>query len=243
MTAADRDIPPGLQTEGVEIADIIKSSELNLDPKRHSGKFRETRQAIKKLPHFSLGEVLDIVPTSRFRIDPEKIYKYVEIERVGVGEYDYTEYRGWQLASRAKLRPKAGDIFIPHLWSCAGKWFVAAGDCSDVVVTNGCAQLRFKSGKEEFFPDLAIGLCSDSFSVQVRGFSTGSDGLAEISDDDLLTIVMPRILTSEQRDKVAKHLEPVLSGEARFAKFAHSIMNQTPTFPIPPRRKSHCALV
>ncbi len=41
-------------------------------------------------------------------------------------------------AGSASTEP--GDIFIPQLWSCAGKWFVAAGNCKDVVVTDRSAQ-------------------------------------------------------------------------------------------------------
>src|SRR6185436_15052514 len=120
--------------------------------------------------------------------------------------------RGWQLASRAKLQAQPGDIFIAHLWSSAGKWFIASGDCKDVVVTNGCAHLRLKNTCEGMLPDLAVGLCSELFSVQVRALSTGSDGLAEISDDDLLSIILPKALSLNARKKVQEQLVSVLSG-------------------------------
>ena len=119
---------------------------------------------------------------------------------------------------------------------------MAAGDCADVLVTNGCAQFRFRTGKERMLPELAVGLCSEAFSVQIRAFSTGSDGLAEISDDDILQIILPNTMTDDIRNNVAAHLDAVLSGEARFVKFAATIIQQT-DFPVPPNRKSHCALV
>lgn len=242
-TVEDRDVEAGPQSEGIDIEEIARLPDLNLDPKRHSAKFNRTTRAIRKGQHFKLGDVLEIVATARIKIDPAKVYKYVEIERVGVGEYDYSESRGWQLPSRAKLSTKPGDIYIPHIWSCAGKWFIAAGDCQDVIVTNGCTRLRIKEGSSEILPDLVVGLCSEAFSVQMRGLSTGSDGLAEIVDDDLLNIVLPKLLAANVRERVAKHLLPMLSGESKFSKFAQEIMNDLPKYPIPAPRKSHCALV
>lgn len=239
----DRDIPQGPQTGGIDIAEITNLSDLNLDPKRHSGKFIETRSAIKSMKFFRLGDVLEVVPSPRKKIEPANIYKYVEIERVGTGEYDYNELRGWQLPSRARLSAKPGDIFIPHVWGCAGKWFIAAGDCRDLIVTNGCTRLRLKEGKEDILPDLVVGLSSESFCVQMRGYATGSDGLAEISDDDLFEIVLPKALKATAREKVQRQLAPILAGESTFSKFAKLIIDDSDNFPVPPPRKSHCSLV
>lgn len=242
-TIAERETPAGSQAEGVDIATITSTRDLNLDPKRHSAKFRETQRAIKNMKHLRLGDALEIVPTTRFAATPGKVYNYVEIERVGVGEYDFVELRGWQLPSRAKLMAKAGDIFIPHIWGCAGKWFMAAGNCDNLVVTNGCTRLRVKDGKEGVLPELFLGLCSEAFSVQMRALATGSDGLAEIVDDDLLNIVLPKTLTARTRKDVEGRIELLLAGEARFGKFARSVIDATPEFPVPEPRKSHCALV
>ncbi len=240
---ADRELSKGAQTDGVEISDIIGSPDLNLDPKRHSSKFKRTRTSIVSLPNFKLGDILTVVPNERVHIIPSKIYKYVEIERVGRGEYDHTEMRGWQLPQRAKLTAKAGDLYIPHLWSCAGKWFMAAGNCDDVIVTNGCTRLRINDSSRDYLPDLMIGLCSEAFSVQLRGFATGSDGLAEISDHELLEIVLPRVMGAEDRARVLDRIEPIVEGSATFSKFADAIFSELPSFPIPKPRKSHCALV
>jgi len=242
-TVEDRSVQAGPQTQGVDIADVVRLPDLNLDPKRYSPKFLDTQRAIKKVHHFTLGSVLDVVSTSRSKVEPAKIYKYVEIERVGVGDYDYNELRGWQLPQRAKLRAKPGDIFIPHVWGCAGKWFFAAGDCNDLIVTNGCTRLRPKEGTEEYLPDLVVGLCSETFCVQMRALATGSDGLAEISDEDLLGIVLPRLLKPFECEQVSKRIEPLLSGESRFSKFAKAVIDNTSKFPIPASRKSHCSLV
>jgi len=242
-TVEDRDIPSGPQTRGVDIADVVATPDLNLDPKRHSEKFHGIRESIKTMSHFRLGDIADVVPPSRLRVDPSRIYKYVEIERIGIGEYDHIEARGWQLPSRGKLTASAGDIFIAHIWSSAGKWFIAAVDYENLVVTNGCTRLRLKHGKEDMLPDLVIGLSSEAFCIQMRGFATGSDGLAEIVDDDLLNIVVPKALSEETREHVAKQLAPILAGEFKFAKFTKSIMNATLGFPVLPTRKNHWSLV
>ena len=239
----DRDIPNGPQIQGIDIEDVIAIRDLNLDPKRHSGKFIETQNAIKEVTHFRLGDVLEVVPAARPKIEPARIYRYVEIENVGTGEYDYIEQRGWQLPSRAKLPTKPGDFFIPHVWGCAGKWFIAAGDCKDLIVTNGCTRLRLKSGQEEMLPYLVVGLCSEAFCVQMRGLATGSDGLAEIVDDDLLSIVLPKMLNQAARTEVEKLLEQMLIGELTFAKFAKTLLDDMPKFPSPALRRNHRALV
>ncbi len=242
-TIEGRDPASGPQTEGIDIMEAVQRPDLNLDPKRHSAKFIQVRRAIEQLEHFRLGDALEPVAPTHPRINPAKIYKYVEIERVGSGDYDYTETRGWQLPSRAKLSAKPGDIFIPHIWSCAGKWFMAAGDCRDLIVTNGCTRLRLKEGKGDILPDLVVGLCSEAFSVQIRGFATGSDGLAEIVDDDMLDIILPKALSDAARAKVMQQTATLLAGESRFSKFAKSVLEATPRFPSPALRKNHWALV
>jgi type I restriction enzyme M protein len=239
--ADERDVPTGAQTRGVDIELVAGTSDLNLDPKRHSGKYFALRKSIEEIPHFRLGDVLDAVPNARPRIDRAKTYKYVEIEKVGVGDYDHVELRGWQLPQRAKLSVIPGDVFIPHLWSCAGKWFIAAGNCEDVIVTNGCTRLRVKEGKRGMVRDLVVGLCSEAFAVQLRALSTGSDGLAEISDDDLLEVKLP--LLGEQAERMIPRIDALLSGESRFSQVARSLISDLPDFPIPPSRKFHGSLI
>ena len=196
-TMEDRDVVNGPQMSGVDIESIAGSPDINLDPKRHSLKFRDIRRKVSSVDHFRLGDVLEVVPPTRFTIDKSRVYKYVEIEFIAVGDFDYTETRGWQLPTRAKLAAKPGDIFVPHVWGCAGKWFIASGDCDNLVVTNGCTRMRVKNAKADYLPHLVVGLCSEVFSIQMRALATGSDGLAEVSDDDLLAITLPRITSQK----------------------------------------------
>ncbi len=240
----DRDASTNVhQTQGVDIADVVDSPNLNLDPKRHSSKFKELRSRIERHPYFRLGDILEVVSQKRLKLIPSKTYKYVEIENVGIGEFDFAELKGWELPDRARLAADAGDVFIAHLWSSAGKWFVAAGNCADIVVTNGFARFKFKERTIGARADLFVGLCSEAFRVQIRALSTGSDGLAEISDPDLLSIVLPKRLKDEERANVEKQIDTLLSGNSRFEKFAKSVAEGVQDFPSPTKRKSHCALV
>jgi len=72
---------------------------------------------------------------------------------------------------------------------------MAGGATDDLIVTNGFYRLRIKKGKENFLPDLALGMCSEAYRVQMRGFATGSDGLAEIVEQDFNDVVLPNIKT------------------------------------------------
>lgn len=238
----DRERPRGVQTSGVAISEILSTLDLNLDPKRYSSKFRKLRAEIVQKPHFVIGDVLEVVAKAPFRPKQSEIYRYVEIERIGVGEFDYNELRGWQLPTRAKLRAEPGDIFIPHVWGCSGKWFIAAGDCTSLVVTNGCTRLRIREGQEARLIDVVAGLSSEAFAVQMRALATGSDGLAEIVDADLLGITLPEITDQTIRDSIEKHLEPTLVGDDRLSKFLKGAIKRS-RYPVPSPRKSHCALV
>ena len=146
------------------------------------------------------------------------IYQYVEIENVGWGEYDSEALRGWELPSRARLRARPGDVFIAHLWSSAGKWFIAAGETENPLVTNGCAHFRLLENAGDKLADLAIGLSSEAFRVQLRALSTGSDGLAEISDADILNILIPVVSDRKIRESIEQDLVHVRAGRASFPR-------------------------
>lgn len=85
-------------------------------------------------------------------------------------------------------------------------------------------------------------LNQSAFSVQMRALATGSDSLAEIVDDEL-SILLPKMLNSATREKVARQIEPMLAGESTFAKFARTLLDDMPKFPAPALRKNHWALV
>jgi hypothetical protein len=203
----------------------------------------DVRRAIEQVPHFRFGDVAQVITAPRTRIEPSKRYKYVEIERIGIGEYDHVEQRGWELPQRGKLAAQTQDIFIAHIWSSAGKWFVAADDAKELIVTNGCTRLRLLPGKEAYLSDLALGLCSEAFAVQMRAFATGSDGLAEIVDEDILNITFPTIVDPETRGMVDAQIKLIITGTTTFEKFARHFLKDVQRFPSPPVRANHWALV
>jgi type I restriction enzyme M protein len=129
-TIADREIGMGPQSEGIDIAEVASISDLNLDPKRYSSKYRAVRRRIEEEDCFCLGDVLELASKGRPNVVPSNLYQYVEIELIGIGEYDFTEMRGWQLPGRARLLADAGDIFIPHLLGLRWKMVHGGGRLS-----------------------------------------------------------------------------------------------------------------
>ena len=103
--------------------------------------------------------------------------------------------------------------------------------------------MRLKNGQEGILPYLVVGLCSEAFCVQMRGLATGSDGLAEIVDDDLLSVILPKMLNPSGRTEVEKLLEQMMMGESSFAKFAKTLLDDMPKYPSRALRKNHWALV
>ena len=58
-----------------------------------------------------------------------------------------------------------------------------------------------KTGKEIYLTDLISYLCTESFAIQMRGLARGSDGLAEVSEEDIKTVLIPK-LTKEERNRL-----------------------------------------
>lgn len=128
------------------------------------------------------------------------------------------------------------------MWSSAGKWFIAGGDCSALIVTNGCTRLRVKDEQSARLPDVVAGFCSEAFRIQMRSLATGSDGLAEVSDEDLVTIVLP-ILGGDSRAAVGQKLELLRTGELRFGKKMVELTEDDVSHVQAQTRKSHCSAV
>ncbi len=232
----------GPQSWSVPIERVVGSTDLVLDPKRLSFKAHQVRNSIVDKAHFALGDVLEIVSNTKPAIVPGHVYKYVEIQKIGVGDYDYESKRGWELPDRARLLAEPGDLFVPHIWGCAGKWFMAGSDCSSLIVTNGCTRLRVKSDQSNSLPDVIAGFCSEAFRVQMRSLARGSDGLAEIIEGDLLKIVLPS-LSENTKKIISKKLNPLLTGELPFGKLMVELSVNDEFYVNVKGRKSHCSVV
>jgi type I restriction enzyme M protein len=219
---------------------------LIIDPKRWCPKYRNLTDKIEAIPHFCLGDVLEFVH-SKFKKKAAETYRYVEIEKIyeSFGSYEGQEFKGWNLAGRAKHVAQPGDIFIAHIWSSVGKWFMAGADAAagDLIVTSGCYHLRVKAGKEALLPDLIFGLSTEMFRVQMRALATGSDGLSVVGEKDLQQIMLPRISNKAMRDELKQRIDRwTTHGEVLSAIVADELKKEYPDLALKPR-PSHVAQV
>ena len=232
----------GPQPETTCVSEVMDSGKLILDPKRYSVKYKNLCREVLSRRHISIGDVLQKADPETFKPVASTVYQYVEIEDVRCGAHDFKEMRGWALPSRAKLKARSRDVFIAHVWACAGKWFMVSDGASDrMVVTNGCTRFQIKSDGYELLVDLVAGLSTEVFAVQMRALTTGSDGLAQIAPDEILKISLPKVIRGFQRDKLKILVDDLLGGGVNFGQAVRSVVSSG--WPQPPQRKSHCALV
>ena len=237
-----RKVPEGAQSMTTTVQQVINSGKLILDPKRFCSKYLSLRNDVRRGAHFKIGDVLQKVERKTFKPEASKFYRYVQIEDIRYGSHDFKEIRGWELPGRAKLIADYRDFFIAHVWGCAGKWFVVSDGAQEgMVVTNGCSRFRIKDQGEEKLVDLVAGLCSELFAVQMRALATGSDGLAQVDPDDILSIVLPRVTSREERSRLSELAGTLMGGSVNFSLAVKSVISAD--WIHPPERKSHCALV
>lgn len=238
---APASISPG---HSVPVSQIIADPQRCLDPKRLSGKFLDVRRTIEADPYFLLGDKVQFVaPLTSAQVrqrTPGNLYRYVEIQDCGPGLYSSVEMRGWQLPDRARHTADAGDVFVGGIWGSVSKWFLAA-DEPNLVVTNGFYRLKVE---EDYLLDVVAGLCSEAYAVQARALSRGSDGLAEVTAEDLMSIVLPRVTDPNTRRELQPYIDQLKAGHTS-VKSAVEDMIAAGKLPHPPvsARSSHVVLV
>jgi type I restriction enzyme M protein len=245
--------PPGAATEpgwSISSNDVREDPHLTLDPKRHCRKFRELRRAIGAASHFRLGDVVEFFdePGDADRpvppVDPEKVYRYIEIGDVGVGSYRWQELRGWELPSRARHRAEPGDLYLGSIWSSVTKWCLMGQSCPDTVVTSGLLRARMRPRHDSHLLDLIVGLCSEAYATQMRGLARGSDGLAEITAADIESIVLPRIKNRRVRTEMQPFVDQLIAGFTTIeARVASLLQTGKLTFPNPAARIEHTSII
>lgn len=168
---------------------MVNSKFQSLDPKRLSRKYLELIEYLKQHKHVRLDEICDIIPEG-FSKKRSELYRYIELGDIHERSYEFTERYGWDLPGRAKHLANPGDIFIGKIWGSVGKWMIAGSEVANnpTIVTNGCYRLKLKDDSSRFLPDLIFALSSEFYRVQMRAMATGSDGLADISEDDIANI-------------------------------------------------------
>lgn len=206
----------------VPISQIVSQEQYILDPKRLCRKYNELVWHIQEQEHESLLDICDVVPEGWKGKKSATTYRYVEIGNVHENSYEFAELRGWQLPSRAKHKADHGDVFIGSVWGSVKKWFIVGPEARDgkLIVTNGFHRLRVKPHKKHRLPDLIFALSSEFYRVQMRALATGSDGLAEVSSDDLEHILIPMLKDATTRDEIEKYIN-------QFVENAGSLSNIT----------------
>ncbi len=218
---------------------ILENPDMILDAKRLCKKYVQLVDTIKEQEHFSLTDVCDVMPEGWKGRKASTLYRYVELSNVNEMAYEYQELRGWQLPNRAKHKLDKGDILIGSVWGSVGKWFMAGSEAEDgnLIATNGFYRLKVKEGKEHLLPSLIFGLSSEFYRVQMRALSTGSDGLAVISPEDLSLIVFPVLTHKPIEYEVKEHIRR-LGEDATFfrASIANIITEQFDDLNVPKRK-------
>lgn len=212
----------------VYVQDILKDSYLSLDPKRYCRKFRELQQNIQNSDHISLLDLCDVIPQSWSGKKNDQVYRYVEIGNVFDNGYEYVELRGWQLPDRAKHKANFGDIFIGSVWGSVKKWFIAgkASETGNLIVTNGFHKLRIKENLKHLLPDLVFALSSEYYQVQMRALATGSDGLSEVSEEDLRQILIPLLDTEEIRTEIEQYIMQSMKSEGSITHYVENTITK-----------------
>lgn len=233
----------------VAVLNIYDDPDLTIDPKRYSKKVVDLRSKLKTQPYVLLGDVVDFIPEKqnacgkKITVQKSSIYQYVEIQDIGFGDFHCKEMRGWELPSRAKHFSSAGDIYIGAIWGSAIKWCYIPEGIDNVVVTNGCFRCRVKAGMEKFTPDLLAYLNSEGWGVQMRAFSRGSDGLAEICEDDAKNVIIP-LLSDDVRDGLSEYVENLQRGTTTINSVVKQLIkDERIAYNDPDKRPSHIVIV
>lgn len=221
----------------VSIREVLGRPDLSLDPKRWCERVAKVRQQIAAVPHFRLRDVAQIIPELGVPRDKSALYNYIEIQDIVDGIVTPNAKRGWQLPDRARHTAERGDIYVGNIWSSISKWFIAGGDCTSVVVSNGFHRLRLKPGMEDHLIDILVGLNTEAYRIQARAGATGSDGLAELSETDLLEILFPRVTNPEARAIMQQLADALLAGRSTVASVVAGLASQgqIPAIQVTPR--------
>ncbi len=234
-------------TIGIDV--IYADSDLTLDPKRYCKKVMQLRERLSSTTNVLLGDIVDFIPEkekadgTKIKIQKSNNYNYVEIQDIGQGDFSFHEMRGWELPSRAKHFAESGDIYFGSIWGSAIKWCYIPDNAENIVVTNGCFRCRIKDDKKHLLPDLLAYMNSEGWGTQMRSFSRGSDGLAEICVEDAAKVIIPLL-----SDEIRKELEPAISSLQKGFTSVNSIVrglikSSRVNYNEPRKRPSHIVLV
>ncbi|MDQ9092421.1 N-6 DNA methylase [Pseudoalteromonas haloplanktis] len=245
-------IEPSTETSGwsIDSSQVLSDVDLTLDPKRYCEKYTNLKDNYRASEHIKLGDLVEFISERAdlegniLKLDVTEEYKYVELQRIGQGDYDYETMRGWQLPSRAKHFAVSGDIYFASIWSSVDKWCYIGDECENVIVTNGCIRCRIKLGKEDWLVDLISFMCTEGWTSQLRALARGSDGLAEINTADLKDVIIPRITSDSARKSIMGFELGLKKGRTTLKNtIKDMIKNNEIDINYPSKRGSHMYLV
>lgn len=245
-------MPHGSKATGwaVPISNVLNDAVRTLDPKRHSRKYAALVADIQQREHLQLTSIFDVVTQgtrakgTSFRKIDEELYAYVDIDSMGAGEYRASPTRGWQLPARGRHVAGPLDIFVGSIWSSVTKWcLIEANPVDNLIVTNGCHRLKLKKGMRKYLVDVCVFLCSETYATQMRALARGSDGLAEIHEDDLSIVLVP-ILSATERKAFEPLVQSLMDGTGTLRGTVQEMLSSAKLgLPQPKPRPHHSALV
>lgn len=234
-------------TIGIDV--VYADSDLTLDPKRYCKKVMQLREKLVATPHVLLGDIVDFIAEkekadgTKIKVQKSETYNYAEIQDIGQGDFSYHEMRGWELPSRAKHFAESGDIYFGSIWGSAIKWCYIPENVENIVVTNGCFRCRIKEDKANLLPDLLAYMNSEGWGVQMRSFSRGSDGLAEICEEDAAKVIIP-LLSEEVRNELQPSVSSLQKGFTSVNSIVRGLIKSSKVnYNEPKKRPSHIVLV
>lgn len=234
----------------VNIEKVINDPDFTIDPKRYCKKVTELKNTLTLNEYKTLGDLVDFLPErtnsqeKKVKTVLSKIYKYVEIQNMGYGDYNFNELRGWELPSRARHFAEEGDLYFGSIWGSVSKWCYIGHGIEDIVLTNGCHRCRIKKGKENYLLDLLAYMNSEGWSAQLRSLSRGSDGLAEVSTDDAKTVVIPIIKDKKIRAELQEFVDNLKESKVTLNNTVSILINSKKWSVFEPKKRpSHIVLV
>lgn len=235
----------------INIATVLSDPMFTLDPKRHSRKYATLLQAIKSGPHIKLIDIFEVVTQgtasagTSFKKKDDEIYGYIDIDNIGAGEFKVTTLRGWQLPARARHLANPLDVFVGSIWSSVTKWCLIGKNApKNLILTNGCHRLRLKPSMDSYLADACIFLCSEAYATQMRALARGSDGLAEIHEDDLKMLMVPLTTDAKQKAVLKPFVDALIQGKTSLKGTVQDMLTRSQlSLPVPKSRPHHSALV
>ena len=100
-----------------------------------------------------------------------------------------------------------------------------------------------KADKINYLPDLLAYMNSEGWAVQMRSFSRGSDGLAEICEEDAAKVIIP-LLDDDVRNELLPAVSSLQEGSTSINSIVRGfIISSKVNYSEPRKRPSHIVLV